>query len=110
MDEKKKQILLLSVLGVLVLGAGSYYLFLRDTGPTRRQSTTETQSKGRERRAPVKTQKKQARKAARKPTKPKAREDTARVRTPTKEKKESKGRQRKRGSTEKKKKKLTPMA
>ncbi len=33
MDQEKKQKILLAVLGVAVLGAGGYYVFMRDSGP-----------------------------------------------------------------------------
>ena len=108
MDDKKKQMLLFGVLGVLVLGAGSYFLFLRDTGPTKKHDTTQREARARERKAPT-TKKETARRPTRQRTTPKAREDTGRVRAP-KEKKAGKARQRKRGSGGTKKKKITPMA
>ncbi len=38
MDQDKKQKIFLAVLGVAVLGAGGYYVFLRDSGPGARTS------------------------------------------------------------------------
>ncbi len=42
MDDKKKQIVMLCAVGALVVGAGSYYFLIRDSGSTR----AETQERG----------------------------------------------------------------
>lgn len=70
MDQKKKQMIMFGVLGALVLGAGGYFVLLRDSGDGNQQAFDSGPAVKRERTAPVENKsaakKKEAKPAAKK--------------------------------------------
>ena len=109
MDEKKKQIVMICVLGALVVGAGSYYFLIRDSGSTRKanQSRGLAERKVRESTAKVDTRKRKNRsRGSKAPTIVKAGRKERKASTRQQAKRKSR-----RGTAKKiKKKKMSPAA
>ncbi len=110
MDEQKKQKVMLGVLGVLIVGMGTYYFVFRDPGPdvtqTQVQDTGERRSRFEDRPAeePVK---RQVRQTAREETD----SDTApRVREAPEREERARDRSKSRGPERKQKKEIAPAA
>ncbi|HNQ22418.1 MAG TPA: hypothetical protein PKK06_04925 [Phycisphaerae bacterium] len=110
MDDKKKAILAFGLIGAVVLGWGSYFLFLRDSGGPATTDTAAAATGPRVRQQTVQEEPKKAvtRRAATR-EKPQVEQPTRRERAPQ-EVETSKPRERKRTDTEEKKKKITPAA